>query len=209
MIGEFEIKSGAGSSARAEMRLHAYAPVRVRRWFLRSRGDAPVKAQRSKHKPRVPPLARRCAAVTRRPLVEYFGSSARAEMRLTSSEAHQRGRRFLRSRGDAPAASFPRASRRAVPPLARRCAAQGAACAAYASGSSARAEMRPGVDALGRGVAGFLRSRGDAPRPHDANRDIQLVPPLARRCASRLIEFYIHERGSSARAEMRPRTTAW
>ena len=76
-------------------------------------------------------------------------------------------------------------------------------------GSSARAEMRLAGSLLVSARIWFLRSRGDAPLVITRHRPLVEVPPLARRCASRLVLRRRDYVGSSARAEMRLTLAPW
>ena len=152
-----------GSSAHAEMRRSISWPACARRWFLRSRGDAPGILWRDDAQVVVPPLTRRCAGDERLVGPRAHGSSAHAEMRRAARRGWSRGRGFLRSRGDAPACSLLPSACAGVPPLTRRCAVRACRDRAEKGGSSAHAEMRPFEGLAAAWDRGFLRSRGDAP----------------------------------------------
>ena len=91
-----------------------------------------------------------------------------------------------------------------VPPLARRCAQTICFVVRRDVGSSARAEMRHTMCRCAGMDPWFLRSRGDAPFGEPSAIAASRVPPLARRCASTPALPTEAEKGSSARAEMRP-----
>ena len=194
-----------GSSAHAEMRPRVMAFCCVFRRFLRSRGDAPGARTRQDDRSGVPPLTRRCANTRGEGRPACSGSSAHAEMR----PFHARGAlvrvRFLRSRGDAPAAAAACSSSSVVPPLTRRCAPKTHRRRAVGSGSSAHAEMRPCEEIDAELAVRFLRSRGDAPAGRGDRSGRIRVPPLTRRCAPRPPALPCAPRGSSAHAEMRRR----
>ncbi len=63
---------------------------------------------------------------------------------------------------------------------------------------------RRGSDA-GVDESGFLRPRGDAPKPGARASLRASVPPPTRRCAVHILGDLVHRDGSSAHAEMRPR----
>ena len=196
-----------GSSAHAEMRRRLLRCIRLRIWFLRSRGDAPREYPRKRSRAAVPPLTRRCARVIVGLLGLGGGSSAHAEMRRIQGCTPALRTRFLRSRGDAPSTSPDCKSIRTVPPLTRRCAQGRSGAGGAAAGSSAHAEMRRVDGTRSRRASRFLRSRGDAPdeRQHATWRG--WVPPLTRRCALRKYIRIERLDGSSAHAEMRRRAS--
>ncbi len=191
------------------MRRGRDGPLRGGRRFLRSRGDAPARARPGPCPRGVPPLTRRCASDASLRGQGPRGSSAHAEMRPTPLSVYSPVMRFLRSRGDAPPTT-PGASRRwRVPPLTRRCALSSLPADELRPGSSAHAEMRPGLPCVDPCPARFLRSRGDAPSTGGRLVTPPLVPPLTRRCAP--LGGFARGRGggSSAHAEMRPPVIVW
>ncbi len=152
-----------GSSAPAEMRRASGSPDGVRPGFLRPRGDAPLSGSGLQVARMVPPPPRRCASRELRSARTIAGSSAPAEMRRSSRRWSSSSRRFLRPRGDAPAAMAGCTSARRVPPPPRRCARAPTAFDTEAVGSSAPAEMRRIRPRQRPRVSRFLRPRGDAP----------------------------------------------
>ncbi len=161
----------------------------------------------------VPPLTRRCASYTDSSPGPRHGSSAHAEMRRSSPPRSAKSKRFLRSRGDAPARATARPRSRWVPPLTRRCAERRDQGLLRRDGSSAHAEMRRPCGGCVEDTRRFLRSRGDAPPGTKSKSERAEVPPLTRRCAREPEGPVLAQAGSSAHAEMRrgrtARPTAW
>ena len=176
------------------------------RGFLRSRGDAPVSAPSRRAAAKVPPLTRRCARDHCCRDGARPGSSAHAEMRPRRSTSPPLWGRFLRSRGDAPSEAPASWCRTPVPPLTRRCAPGVVVREEPKVGSSAHAEMRPLGSRCTRSSRWFLRSRGDAPASPISAIAARWVPPLTRRCAPSGSRVASRDNGSSAHAEMRPKT---
>gem|GEM_PF-5978050 len=193
----------SGSSAHAEMRRDCAARVSVAGRFLRPRGDAPRACAGRHGRGTVPPPTRRCARPRDFGGISTLGSSAHAEMRPWRSRPRPRAAGFLRPRGDAPPAASMRCIESRVPPPTRRCAGASLMRIRWTVGSSAHAEMRRRSCCGTSGASGFLRPRGDAPRPPPRPRYATPVPPPTRRCAARHPRARAARVGSSAHAEMR------
>ncbi len=199
-----------GSSAHAEMHPHAAPDRAALVGFLRPRGDAPYTLGTPHARDSVPPPTRRCTSAGSEGPRRPDGSSAHAEMHRSATGARARCSWFLRPRGDAPQNASRPTSRVTVPPPTRRCTSRMRSDRAARRGSSAHAEMHPGTASTSSTRTGFLRPRGDAPGPLDPRQGKTQVPPPTRRCTPPGFAQIFGRAGSSAHAEMHPRTrSAW
>ena len=113
---------------------------------------------------------------------------------------------LLRPRGDAPPVHQRRHVAKMAPPPTRRCATVLLESSSPIAGSSAHAEMRPGGSSTSTTRSGLLRPRGDAPLLAVTFESRERAPPPTRRCAPRDLQRVCSGAGSSAHAEMRPRS---
>ena len=175
--------------------------------FLRTRGDRPHAEMTITLDGLVPPHARRSTRLLCGILGVPAGSSARAEIDPTIYLCETKSARFLRSRGDRPDPELLRQMAEQVPPRARRSTPSQRPRLDVPEGSSARAEIDPCRRRGSCRGCRFLRTRGDRPPYTQPFAYIKLVPPHARR--STPVEDHVPRLrpGSSARAEIDPRSS--
>ena len=201
-----DASSPPGSSAHAEMRPVCIPFEHGGPRLLRPRGDAPRLSRAFRACRGAPPPTRRCAVrLSRRP-PHAAGSSAHAEMRPPADCGSGRRLWLLRPRGDAPRFRADLSVGVEAPPPTRRCARPAHDRAGASCGSSAHAEMRPRRGRRRSARARLLRPRGDAPFERTASGGLRMAPPPTRRCARRSAATSFESSGSSAHAEMRPRS---
>ena len=201
--------SRRGSSARAEIDPERGCTSTPATWFLRTRGDRPVAGPGAGRPSRVPPHARRSTPVQSLEFCHGHGSSARAEIDPHALLRLPECRGFLRTRGDRPCPALSAHPPGEVPPHARRSTRHGRNARGDHPGSSARAEIDPRDAAAAAVGLGFLRTRGDRPNEHLRGHQDARVPPHARRSTPQRFLSSRRFAGSSARAEIDPRSKPW
>ena len=197
-----------GSSAHAEMRRSDDEVWKGPGGLLRPRGDAPGFEFRGMWDNLAPPPTRRCARTRHPRRTRQPGSSAHAEMRPIPRRGTSARTWLLRPRGDAPYYKYTRADANRAPPPTRRCALRRVRHEVGQLGSSAHAEMRRSTGSRRTRWPRLLRPRGDAPHEERRGSDRDSAPPPTRRCALSLSARRARRGGSSAHAEMRPKTAS-
>ncbi len=109
-----------GSSAHAEIDLSMEKPTDSEVRLLRARGDRPIQDASIEQKGLAPPRTRRSTRVYPARAGIVSGSSAHAEIDLSTWYRRWDGKRLLRARGDRPNPRVCRSQGRLAPPRTRR-----------------------------------------------------------------------------------------
>ena len=193
-----------GSSARAEIDPLPANGEGGGGGLLRASGDRPRPVILIRDPFPAPPRERRSTPHREHRDPPPRGSSARAE--IDPGRASTTGRRggLLRASGDRPRSALARWMMRRAPPRERRSTRPGCCGGAPLPGSSARAEIDPGLSRMCRTRWRLLRASGDRPRWRRKVAGSKQAPPRERRSTPRRQSDLHPDGGSSARAEIDP-----
>ena len=154
--------------------------------------------------PTAPPRPRRWTPQGGAGSVRCLGSSAPAEMDPPPIHTPKPLPWLLRARGDGPSSPKMSGNRDTAPPRPRRWTRRGEGHVRRPDGSSAPAEMDPGIDGPRCAEHRLLRARGDGPHAAILLFSAARAPPRPRRWTCGTSHHMPLRTGSSAPAEMDP-----